>query len=306
VNLAHLHLLLNHFPTVGAVIGLGLFVGALVTKNDGLERTSMLVLLLIAVSALPVYFSGNAALEAIQSRPDVSKQFVARHQDVALLALVLMGITGALAWRGLWQFRRNARPAAWNVYGILLFSLLTVALMTVTATMGGEIRHEEIRPAQDVSQTEGTVSAMGAYVLAHGWVWPTCETLHFIGLCLLLGTILTVDLRMLGIMKSVPLADLRGLIPWALAGFSINLVTGMVFFIATPTQYTQNVAFYWKIVFMLLAGINVLYLTFDESWALPEGVDAPLTAKVVAGAGIFLWLGVIFFGRMLPFIGNSF
>ena len=91
-----------------------------------------------------------------------------------------------------------------------------------------------------------------------------------------------------------------------LAGFSINLVTGMVFFIATPTQYTTNVAFYWKIVFMLLAGINVLYLTFDESWALPEGVDAPLTAKVVAGARIFLWLGVIFFGRMLPFIGNSF
>jgi len=80
----------------------------------------------------------------------------------------------------------------------------------------------------------------------------------------------------------------------------------MVFFITTPTQYTQNVAFYWKIVFMLLAGINVLYLTFDESWTLPEGVDAPLTAKVVAGAGIFLWLGVIFFGRMLPFIGNSF
>src|SRR2546428_8312039 len=111
---------------------------------------------------------------------------------------------------------------------------------------------------------------------------------------------------MAGIMKGVTLAELRGLMPWALAGFSISLVTGMVFFITTPTQYTQNVAFYWKIVFMLLAGINVLYLAFDESWPLPEGVDAPLTAKVVAGAGIFLWLGVIFFGRMLPFIGNSF
>jgi len=306
VNLAHLHLLLNHFPTVGTVIGLGLFIGSLATHNDSLKRASMLVLLLIAVSALPVYFTGNAALEAIQSRPDVSKQFVARHQDVALLALILMGITGALAWRGLWEFRGNARPSTWNVYGILLFSLLTVALMTVTATMGGEIRHEEIRSAQDVSEAEGTVSAIGAYVLNHGWVWPTSETLHFMGLCLLLGSVLTVDLRMLGIMKSVPLVDLRGLIPWALAGFSINLVTGMVFFIATPTQYTTNVAFYWKIVFMLLAGINVLYLTFDESWALPEGVDAPLTAKVVAGAGIFLWLGVIFFGRMLPFIGNSF
>src|SRR5207253_10533361 len=84
VNLAHLHLLLNHFPSVGTVIGLGLFVGSLVTQNDGLKRTSMLVLLLIAVSALPVYFSGNAAFEAIQSRPDVSKQFVAWHQAVAL------------------------------------------------------------------------------------------------------------------------------------------------------------------------------------------------------------------------------
>ena len=162
MNLAHLHLLLNHFPTVGTVIGLGLFIGSLATHNDSLKRASMLVLLLIAVSALPVYFTGNAALEAIQSRPDVSKQFVARHQDVALLALILMGITGALAWRGLWEFRGNARPSTWNVYGILLFSLLTVALMTVTATMGGEIRHEEIRSAQDVSEAEGTVSALGA------------------------------------------------------------------------------------------------------------------------------------------------
>src|SRR5207247_11120033 len=90
VNLAHLHLLLNHFPSVGTVIGLGLFVGALVTKNDGLERTSMLVLLLIAVSALPVDFSGNAALEAIQSRPGVSKEVVARHEDVVLVAFVVV------------------------------------------------------------------------------------------------------------------------------------------------------------------------------------------------------------------------
>src|SRR5437867_12952628 len=112
--------------------------------------------------------------------------------------------------------------------------------------MGGEIRHEEIRPVQDVSQTEGTVSAMGAYVLGHGWVWPTCETLRFIGLCLLLGTILTIDLRMLGIMKSVLLAELRGLIPWALAGFSINLDTAMVFFITTPTHDTQHVPLYWE------------------------------------------------------------
>jgi hypothetical protein len=58
---------------------------------------------------------------------------------------------------------------------------------------------------------------------------------------------------------------------------------------------------------MLLAGANVLYLTlFDEIWALGPGERAPLSARLMAVSQIFLWVGVIYFGRMLPYLGNAF
>ena len=124
---------------------------------------------------------------------------------------------------------------------------------------------------------------------------------------LLLGIVLVVNLRMLGIGRNLSFAALHRLLPWGILGFSINSITGMLFFIATPEQYTQNVAFHWKMVLLLLAGVNVLYFTvFDEPWALQAGDDAPLASKVIAASAIFLWVGVIYCGRMLPFIGNSF
>jgi hypothetical protein len=182
--------------------------------------------------------------------------------------------------------------------------------------MGGEIRHPEIRFGQETTATDGVVgsnkewlhsAAVASFVVRHIWVWPASETLHFIGLCLLFGVVLLVNLRMLGMMKSIPLAAFHRLLPWGILGFGINAATGMLFFIATPEQYTQNIAFHWKMGLMLLAGLNILYLmVFDEAWALGPGDNAPLSAKVIAGSAICLWVGVMYFGRMLPYIGNSF
>ena len=61
-----------------------------------------------------------------------------------------------------------------------------------------------------------------------------CETLHFVGLCLLLGVVLTVDLRMLGVGKSLSFAALYQLLPLGMLGFTINLVTGMIFLSPRP------------------------------------------------------------------------
>ena len=305
-NLTHLHLLINHFPTIGTIVGLGLFVVSLLGRNDDLKRASLTLLLIVAALALPVYMTGNAAREMIQDRPDISTPLVAKHQDAAALALVFMMITGGLAWLGLWQFHRNSRATAWNTFAILLVSIVTMGLMIRTATLGSEIRHAEIRPDQAEAAGGGSVSALGSYVIDHGWVWPTCEILHYAGLILLMGSVLVINLRILGFLKNIQFSTLRGLLPWGLFGFAVNVITGMVFFIATPTQYTQNIAFDWKIIFLLLAGINVLYFTFDKPWTFGQGNEAPTITKVMAAAGIFLWAGVIFWGRMLPYIGNAF
>ncbi len=314
--MVHLHLLLNHLPTVGFGIGLGLFLVALVQRNDTLEQLSLGILFVIALFAIPVYESGAAAREAIQDLPGVSKALIATHEDAALLAFVFMEITGAVAWFGLWQFRRISRPTRWTVPAVLLFSIVTFGLMARAADIGGDIRHPEIRSGQATAGTEGTVgseigwlksASIKSFVIDIPWVWPACETVHFIGLCLSFGVVLFANLRMLGMMKNVSFAAVHRLLPWGILGFGINLITGMLFFIGAPQQYTQNIAFHWKMVLMMIAGINVLYFTvFDEAWAVRSGDDAPLTAKVVAGSTIFLWVGVIYFGRMLPYLGNSF
>ena len=308
MNLAHVHLLLNHFPTIGVIIGLGLFLVGLAGKSDDLKRASLVVLLGIALLTIPTYMTGNAAQTAIGRSPGVSKNLIETHEGAALVAFAFMELMGAFAWLGLWQFRRISRLPGWNLSVILLLSVVTLGLMTRAANIGGEIRHPEIVSGPETTTVEGALGRrVGGFVTGVKWMWPTCETLHFIGLSLLFGVASLVDLRMLGMMKNLPFAALHRLLPWGILGFGINAVTGMLFFVATPEQYTANVAFEWKIALMMLAGLNVLYFTvFDEAWLLKPGDDAPFTAKLVAASAMVLVLGVMYCGRMLPFLGNAF
>ncbi len=312
MNLAHVHLLLNHFPTIGFGIGLGLFLIALAGKNEDLKRASLVIFFLIAVVAIPTYLSGSAAQEVLKDRTDVSLALIRAHEDAALLGFVLMEITGFVAWLGLWQFRLISRTPRWAVQAVLLLSIVSFGLMARAANMGGEIRHPEIQSVQlpatvDGTEPGGVARSIGLFITGHTWVWPSCETLHFVGLSILFTVVLLVDLRMLGMAKSLSFAALYQLLPLGMLGFSLNLLTGMSFFIAASEQYTKNGVFYWKILFVVLGGLNVLYFTLiDEPWTVGPGDDAPLTTKVMAASAIFLWVGVLFFGHMLPFLGNAF
>ena len=311
MNLPHLHLLLNHFPTVGFSVGLGLFFVALAGKMEELKKASLVIFFIVAVTTIVTYTTGNAAEQVISGLPEVSADLVRLHEDAALLGSIFMMFTGIVALLGLYQLRRAGQTRSWTIPAILVLSIVTFGLMSRAATIGGEIRHPEIAEGQG-SLAGGAghlelVKPIGDLVGAIWWVWPLSETLHFVGLCLLFTTVLIVNLRMLGMGKAMPFASLYKLLPLGLLGFALNLVTGMVFFISTPGQYTQNVAFFWKLVLIVLGGVNVLYfMLFDEPWKVGAGDDAPLRTKLIAASAIFLWLGVLFFGHMLPFIGNSF
>ena len=145
-------------------------------------------------------------------------------------------------------------------------------------------------------------------VIAWSWFWPICEIIHFMGLALLVGITGIYDLRLLGFAKSVPTAPLHRLIPWAIGGFVACLLTGIVFICGNsfkaPIVLFTNLPFVMKMIFILIAGINVLvfYATDLHSRveALGPGEDAPLGAKVIAGTSLFLWIGVMYWGRMIP------
>jgi hypothetical protein len=310
MDLTHIHLLLNHFPVIGDIIGGGLFVLSLIAKSDDLKRASLAVLLGISLIAIPTYMSGNGAQEAIKSLPDVSKSMIQTHEGAALVSLAFMELTGVFAWLALWQFRRLARVPNWNLAAILVLTLVSIGFVARASNLGGEIRHAEIRASQGaVASDPGSALArrVGKFVTDTPWMWPTCETLHFVGLSLLLGVVFLVNLRILGVVKGVSFASLHRLLPWAAFGFGVNILTGMLFFVGIPSQYTENPAFYWKIVMVMLAGLNALYFTLlEEPWSLAPKEEAPFTAKFAASSALVLWAGVMYCGSMLPFLGNSF
>jgi hypothetical protein len=136
------------------------------------------------------------------------------------------------------------------------------------------------------------------------WGWPFCETVHFLGLSLLVGTIGMFDLRLLGMGRRIPIRALHKLVPWGVAGYALALLSGIMFLATEPDQYIFNPAFQWKVLFMALAGLNMatFYLAvFRRAKTLGSGADAALPAKLIAALSLFLWIGVIVFGRMLTF-----
>jgi hypothetical protein len=135
-------------------------------------------------------------------------------------------------------------------------------------------------------------------------MWPTVESMHFIGLTLLLGSIAAWDLRLLGLMKEVPVAAFHRLVPFAVLGFGINVTSGSLFLMTDPDQYVYNSAFHLKVLSVVLAGINVVvfYLTtFRRVKALGPGAQAPVLARVNGAVSLALWVTVIICGRMITF-----
>lgn len=136
------------------------------------------------------------------------------------------------------------------------------------------------------------------------WGWPAMESLHFIGLALLLGPIVTFDLRLLGVARHVPMAALHRFVPFGICGFALSVLTGTMFLMTEPDQYIYNPAFHLKVVFLAVAGINALtfYLVAGRR-ALGPGAsaDAPRVAKIIALLSLTLWFGIVVSGRLITF-----
>ena len=146
-------------------------------------------------------------------------------------------------------------------------------------------------------------------VVGYAWTWPTLETLHFIGMCLLFGPIIIMDLRLLGFDRlAVPAISVHSLIPMTLAGFIINLITGIMFLFGDPYRYVINVSFQTKMVLVLLAGINALYFWRKASHVLENAGahEEPSTVlKIVGLTSLLAWTGVLCFGRLIPYLGTG-
>jgi hypothetical protein len=161
------------------------------------------------------------------------------------------------------------------------------------------------------------INALGAWMAAtplsswvneYAWIWQASEIVHFIGLALVVGVAGVFDLRLLGFAKQIPVGALNRLMPWAVVGLALNIATGLIFMFGVPSRYLTNPAFQWKVFFLILAGLNVLAFSLlysRKSLALGPGEDTPAGAKVIAVTSLVSWFAVMYFGRMLPYLGDA-
>ena len=154
---------------------------------------------------------------------------------------------------------------------------------------------------------KGTAVAKAMVELS--WLWPLCESLHFVGLALLVGSAGLFDLRLMGFLKSIPLRAAMQMRAWAAAGLVINLITGVMFFVGAPGQYINNPAWWSKLLFLVVAMVNVAVFETRQGRRILEITaeeDTPTSFKIAGAVSIGSWAAVLYFGRMLPFIGNAF
>src|SRR4026209_49229 len=129
MNAAHIHLLLNHFPTIGLGIGLVVFAIAIRRASEELQRTGLVILFLTSALTIVAYVSGNDAHEALKEEPGLSDALMRAHESAALVAFTLMQAMGFFSWIGLWIRDRHPRFAGWNLGIVLILEISTFGLM---------------------------------------------------------------------------------------------------------------------------------------------------------------------------------
>jgi uncharacterized membrane protein len=153
MNAAQIHLALNHLPIGLVIIGVPLLLAAVLRKSNELKGTASIVLMLSALSTIPVFLSGEPAEKIVEHRAGISERVIHDHEEAAELSLIFVEILGAVVLAA-WLFDRFKAPTPSPVwFGILVLGVINLGLFVRTAHLGGLIHHDEITTT--VSQSDG-------------------------------------------------------------------------------------------------------------------------------------------------------
>ena len=140
-------------------------------------------------------------------------------------------------------------------------------------------------------------------------LFPTIETVHVLALTLVFGSILMLDVRLLGwSRRDMGVVQLtREVLPWTWIAFVIAAISGALMFISAATKYYGNIPFRIKLVLLALAGLNMAVFHF-KAYRTVAGWDnslpTPRAARIAAGLSLVLWIGIVFAGRWVGFVNK--
>ncbi len=138
------------------------------------------------------------------------------------------------------------------------------------------------------------------------WIYPILNVLHCVGILLVAGTIVVVDLRLLGFgVRRTPVSNVVGqVLPWTLSGFAFMLITGSLLAWSEPVKLYHSVFFPWKLLFMVTAGLNALFFHYGIYRGVAAWDSASLTparARMAGVISIACWICVIAAGRAVGY-----
>ena len=147
---------------------------------------------------------------------------------------------------------------------------------------------------------------LGVAIRESGFLFPWIESVHVLAITIVLGTILIVDLRLMGVAsRAFPVSKvMHDTLPFTVANFVLAVITGTALFTSNSAKYAENFPFQMKMVLMLLAFVNLTafhFITMRDiaKWDAQE--KAPAAVGFAGLSSIVLWLGVVAFGRWIGF-----
>jgi uncharacterized membrane protein len=145
MNDAHWHLVVNHFPIIGSIFGLGILIAGLVLKNKTSINTAYIIFIVAAMFALASMATGEGAEEMVEDMPNIGHEIVHEHEEMAEKLALALYVLGAVSILGLVLNIKQHSKARWVSLVAVVLGLIAIFLGKVTGTTGGEVRHTEIR-----------------------------------------------------------------------------------------------------------------------------------------------------------------
>ena len=137
------------------------------------------------------------------------------------------------------------------------------------------------------------------------WAYPAVETIHILALGLVVGSVVIVDLRLLGLSREVSVSRLSRLaLPWTVGAFVVAMFTGLLMFTAHAEDFLTNRVLAFKMGLLLLAGTNAGILHTGPWRSIAHwdtGAIPPASVRIQAGLSIMVWIAVVACGRLLAY-----
>lgn len=153
MNEAHLHLLVNHIPIIGVVIGILVLSTGYILKNITIKRTALGIFIFSSLFAIPAFFSGERAEEVIEKLPGVSENYIEAHEEVAEVFIWIIASLGVLSLLTFLSDYFKRKISKWLYLLTAIMAIVTLVVAKQVGTTGGEIRHPEIRTTQSPVNT---------------------------------------------------------------------------------------------------------------------------------------------------------